>query len=171
MDPATLAGGLAGFLAPLMPFLTGAGRATAEAAAAEAGHTLGEGAFRRIVRLWQRRLWPALRERPTAMAAMRAIVADPRSRSQQAALARELELLLRDRPDLAREVAGLLRQFQVTVTASERSIAPGSMTNSIAITGDGNTVTTGKYNIGAINADNVHLGDDHTDTDKNDNRM
>lgn len=124
------------FLAPfLSAFITG-GHAALEGVA-ERG---GAAAVEHAQRLWER-LRGRVAERPEAEAAALKVADRPQSSRRQRALRDQIELLLAEDPELAREVGTLWTQAQeagvVVVASGDRSAAVGgSVSGSVIITGD-----------------------------------
>lgn len=150
MDPVTLSAGLVAVLAPLLPYLTGIGKAAAGVAVERAGKALGEAAVRRSAALWDR-LWPQLRGQAPAREAVAAIAEHPDDKGARTALAREVAVLLGGDPELAREAAALIRQVR------DRGVAID--VGDIAISGDQNVVQVGEHNISIGGAHNVEIHD------------
>ncbi len=146
MDPQLLQQ-LTTFLTPFLPYLLKAG----EQAAEEAGKKLGEAAWERAKTLWAR-LRPKVEARPAMQETVRDVAVAPDDPDAQAALRLQLKKLLTEDPALAAEMTRLWEQAKsagVTVTASgTRSVAiAGDVSGSVIITGDQNTVQSGKHNV------------------------
>ena len=158
MDIATLAKDVALFLTPFLPYLLKAG----EKAAEEAGTKLGSEAWERAKGLWSR-LRPQLEAKPTAQEAVIDAAAAPHDEDAQAALRLQLKKLLTENEELAREIGQQWAAAQaagVTIIASgERSVAAQNITGSTIITGDHNTVQSGKYNVRIDKASGLAIGD------------
>ncbi len=158
MDIAALAKDVALFLTPFLPYLLKAG----EKAAEEAGTKLGSEAWERAKGLWSR-LRPQLEAKPTAQEAVIDAAAAPHDEDAQAALRLQLKKLLTENEELAHEIERQLAAAQaarVTIIASgERSVAAQNITGSTIITGDHNTVQSGKYNVRIDKASGLAIGD------------
>lgn len=151
MDPITISTGLVAVFAPLLSFLTGLGGAAANAAAQQAGQSVGKAAMDRATALWDR-LWPALRGRDAATQAVATIARDADAEDARAALAGEVARLLRRDPELAREAAAVLAELSgrgTTVTAGD-----------IDVRGTGNVVQLGGSNIAIGHAHDVRFSHD-----------
>ena len=87
----------------------------------------------------------------------------PQDEDAQAALRLQLRKLLAEDKDLAREIGQQWAAAQaagVTITASgERSVAAQTITGSAVVTGDRNTVQSGKYNVKIDKASGLAIGD------------
>ena len=128
---------LTAFLAPFLGSLLKGGQAALESAA-ERG---GDAAFHYAGRLWER-LRGKVAERPDAVKAAEKLADKPDSGLRRRALAKQLEALLAEDPQLAEEVTMLVaeaRDAGVTiVTASgDRSFAAGGdVSGNVIVTGD-----------------------------------
>jgi len=158
MDIATLAKDVTLFLTPFLPYLLKAG----EKAAEEAGKELGGDAWERAKGLWSR-LRPQIEAKPTAQEAVTDAAAAPHDEDAQAALRLQLKKLFTENEELAREIERQWAAAQaagVTMIASgERSVAAQNITGSTIITGDHNTVQSGKYNVKIDKASGLAIGD------------
>lgn len=124
------------FLAPFLGAFLKAGQ-SAIGVAAERG---GEQALEHARRLWDR-LRGKVSERPEVAAAAEKVAARPGSSRRQRALSEQLELLLAEEPELAREVDALWAQAVdagvVAVASGDRSAAvAGDVSSSVIVTGD-----------------------------------
>ena len=158
VDIAALAKEVALFLTPFLPYLLKAG----EKAAEEAGTKLGSAAWERAKGLWSR-LRPQIEAKPTAQEAVTDAAAAPHDEDAQAALRLQLKKLFTENEELAREIGQQWAAAQaagVTIIASgERSVAAQNITGSTIITGDHNTVQSGKYNVRIDKASGLAIGD------------
>jgi hypothetical protein len=133
-----------------------------EKAAEEAGTKLGSAAWERAKGLWSR-LRPQIEAKPTAQEAVTDAAAAPHDEDAQAALRLQLKKLFTENEELAREIGQQWAAAQaagVTIIASgERSVAAQNITGSTIITGDHNTVQSGKYNVRIDKASGLAIGD------------
>jgi hypothetical protein len=151
MEPVTtLSAGLVALLAPLLPYLTGIGKAAADAAAERTGQAIGKAALQRSTALW-RRLWPRLHDQRRAREAVIAIARDPAAEQARAVLADEIAVLLTGDPKLASETAALLRKV--------RNRGVRIDVERIKISGDQNVVQLGEHNLSIGQAQNVEILD------------
>ncbi|MBK9094154.1 MAG: hypothetical protein IPM84_15550 [Anaerolineae bacterium] len=90
-------------------------------------------------------------------------VTEPENEDAQAALRQQLRKLLAEDDDLAREIGQQWAAAQaagVTIIASgDRAVAAQNITGSTIVTGDRNTVQSGKYNIKIDKASGLAIGD------------
>ncbi len=147
IDPVSLAAGLARFLMPLLPRLVRAGADAAGDLADAAGKRLGEEARDRVAALW-RRLWPRIEESPAARETVEDAAAHPDDARRETALSLALEKVLVADPELAGEIAELLRSAR-SATVAGRDV--------ITVQGDENTVMSGEYNVSIGQARDVRL--------------
>lgn len=163
MDITTLAKEITLFLTPFLPYLL----KVSEKAAEEAGKKLGSDAWERAKGLWDR-LRPKVEARPAAREAMADVVAEPQNEDAQAALRLQLRKLLAEDEELAAEIGRQWAATQaagVTIIASgERAVAAQSITDSIIVTGEHNTVQSGKYKVTIGRTDRLTIGDGATGT-------
>jgi len=143
IDPTTLVRDLVPFLAPALPYLLKGGEMVVEGATKK----IGEDAWKWTKALWDK-LRPKVEAKPAALEAVQDVAAAPDNEDALAALRLQLKKLLAEDEALAGEVARLweeARQTGVTVIASgERSVAAQKIEGSTIITGDRNTVLSGK---------------------------
>ncbi len=149
---------LTAFLA-FLPYLLKAG----EQAAEEAGKKPGEAAWEQTKAIWGK-LRPEVEARPAMQEAVRDVAGAPDDPDAQVALRLQLKKLLTEDRALAAEITHLWEQAEaagLTVIASgERSVATGgSMSRSVIITRDRNTVQRGKYNVSIGQAGGVMIDD------------
>jgi len=158
MDITTLAKEVALFLTPFLPYLLKVG----EKAAEEAGKKLGGDAWDRAKGLWGK-LRPKVEAKPAAQEAVADAATEPKNEDAQAALRLQLRKLLADDDELARAIGQQWAAAQaagVTIIASgERAVAAQSISGSTIVTGDHNTVQSGKYNIKIDKASGLAIGD------------
>jgi len=158
MDIATLAKEITLFLTPLLPYLLKAG----EKAAEEAGKKLGGDAWDRAKGLWDK-LRPKVEAKPAAQEAVADVIAEPKDEDAQAALRQQLRKLLTEDDELAAEIGQEWVKAQAagtTIIASgDRAVAAQNITGSTIVTGDHNTVQSGKYNIKIDKASGLAIGD------------
>ncbi len=158
MDIATLAKDIGLFLTPFLPYLLKAG----EKAAEEAGKKLGGDAWDRAKTLWGG-LRPKVEARPAAQEAVTDAATEPQNADAQAALRLQLRKLLAEDDELARAIGQQWTAAQaagVTIIASgDRAVAAQNITGSTIVTGDHNTVQSGKYNIKIDKASGLAIGD------------
>ena len=150
MEPLTLAAGLVAVVARLLPFLTGLGEAAGNAAVTSAGKAIGEAAVKRSTALWDR-LWPSLRGKNSARQAVAAVAHNPDGTSARSRLAQEIAPVLASDPELARDVAALIRHVE------NRGVAID--VGDISVKGRGNVVQVGETNISIGEASDVHIGE------------
>jgi hypothetical protein len=149
MDPVTLAAGFVAVVARLLPFLTGIGEAAGNAAATSAGKAIGDAAVKRSTALWDR-LWPHLRGKNAARQAVTVLANDPAGVSARRELAHEIAPVLGRDPEMAREVAALIRHVK------DRGVSID--VGDISVKGRGNVVQVGETNISIGDAGDVHFG-------------
>lgn len=158
MDIATLAKDVTLFLTPFLPYLLKAG----EKASEEAGKKLGGDAWDRAKGLWGK-LRPKVEAKPAAQEAVADAATEPKNEDAQASLRQQLRKLLAEDNDLAAEIGQQWAAAQaagVTIIASgDRAVATQSITGSTIVTGDHNTVQSGKYNIKIDKASGLAIGD------------
>ena len=138
MDIQTLSQQLLAFLAPFLPYLLKMG----EKAAEETGKKLGAEAWEGATALWTK-LQPKVQAKPAAQEAVQEAAAHPEDEDAQAALRLQLRKLLAEDETLAGEVQRMLDTPAVRQVIAEgaRSVAiGGSMSGSVIVTGDRNTV-------------------------------
>jgi hypothetical protein len=143
MDIATLARDVSIFLAPFLPYLVKGG----EEAAKEAGKKFGGAVWEPARALWGK-LQPKVEAKPAAQEAVQYASAEPDKDQARTVLAWQLEMLLKENPALAADVAKILDEAKATginVSASgERNIAVGgNVSSSTFITGNQNRVNPG----------------------------
>jgi hypothetical protein len=127
---------LTAFLAPFLASFLSAGR-EALTGAAERG---GEAAAEHAQRLWDR-LRGKVAERPDAESAAQKLAGRPSSSRRQRALSEQIEQLLAEDPELAKEIGTLFAEAQaagvVVVASGDRSAAVGgNVSGGVIITGD-----------------------------------
>ncbi len=123
-------------LAPALPYLMPVAAEAGKDAVKSAAGRITDATLRRAETLWKR-LWPQLRDKPVALEAADDLARMPDDTDAQAAFSLQLRKLLAADSDLARDVANLLIDSSVHVTASgERSVAANTVTDSIIGTGD-----------------------------------
>ncbi len=158
MDIAALAKEVALFLTPFLPYLLKAG----EKAAEEAGKKLGSDAWERAKGLWGK-LRPKVEAKPAAQEAVADAATEPSNEDAQAALRQQLRKLLTEDDQLAAEIGQQWAAAQaagVTISASgDRSVAAQNIADSAIVTGDDNTVQSGKYSIRINKASGLAIGD------------
>jgi hypothetical protein len=158
MDVALLAKDLAVFLTPFLPFLIKAGEKAVEAAGSKLGGDLWEHAKR----LWGM-LHPRVEDRPAAQEAVADVVNEPENEDAQAALRQQLKKVLTEDEGLAQQIAAQWAAAQAAgvkiVASGERAVAANNISNSTVVTGDQNTVQSGRYIITIEKASGVAIGD------------
>ena len=158
MDITTLARDITLFLTPFLHYLLKAG----EKAAEEVGKKLGGDAWDRAKGLWGK-LRPKVEARPAAQEAVTDAATEPQNEDAQAALRLQLRKLLAEDEGLAREIGQQWAAAQtagVTIIASgDRAVAAQNITGSTVVTGDRNTVQSGKYNVKIDKASGLAIGD------------
>jgi formylglycine-generating enzyme required for sulfatase activity len=139
MDIPKLAEAIVAFLAPLLPQLLKAGDKALE----KIGEQAGEKTWHWAGKLWHR-LRPQAEAKPTMKEALEDAAKAPADNDAQAALRQQLKKLLEKDDSLAAELAQLLVDAKaagvVIVAAGARSMAGRDMSDTIANTGDGNTI-------------------------------
>jgi len=151
------------FLAPYLPYLVKGLKLAGQEAAKKLGEKAGEGGFEQAKALWDR-LRPKVEARPAALEAAQDAADHPDDADALAALRLQLRKLLAEDDSLAQELARLLPQSgpagQTVVASGERSVAiGGDVSGGVIVTGDRNTVQTGKYNVSIGQASGVTIGD------------
>lgn len=154
MDITAIAGQLAGVFVPLLPFLTGLGRAAAESAAERAGQQLGQDAFNGVAGLWDQ-VWPILRRRPQRATVQR--LAEQPTADDRVELAASLADVLRSHPQLAAAAADLLRDHPHLGDRRWGDLA-GAVTNGVVVQGDRNVTQTGDGNVSISAGRDVSVG-------------
>jgi hypothetical protein len=135
-----LAQQLAGLLAPALPFLAGpTATALKDAAGKAAGGKLGEAAWDKAVKVWEK-LLPQVEREPEVSKAIKEVAEkgdDPRA---EAILSWELEKLLKALPDeTLKEIKGILEAKTEggAAIAIDRGVAiGGNASDNVIITGD-----------------------------------
>lgn len=148
MDIATLAAGLAGLLGPVIPYLVKG----AEQLSGALGTKLGETGWEKAKVIWDR-----LRGRLGKDTAVQEAAESPEDPDAQAALRVAIRRVLKEDPELARQLASLLEQAKAgagprvdvqgdrnlvaqgegAVAAGERGVAiGGNVSGSVIVTGD-----------------------------------
>ena len=124
---------LTAFLSPFLPALMRAGESAVEAAATR----VGSEALEHAKALWAR-LRPKVDEKPAAAEAARKVADAPDDKRWQTALELQIEELLADDTDLAREIASLWERANAAgvVAVGERSVAVQGDVSGTIITGD-----------------------------------
>ena len=143
IDIPKLAEAVVAFLVPYLPRLLKAGEKAAGKAVEKIGEKAGEKAWQ-WAGLLMEKLRPKAEANPFAKRALDKAAATPENSDAQAALRQELKELLESDSPLAAELSALLDGAKaagvVTLAAGDRSIAAQQMTDSAAVSGDGNTV-------------------------------
>ena len=158
MDIAVLAKEVALFLTPFLPYLLKAG----EKAAEEAGKKLGGDAWERAKGLWGN-LRPKVESKPAAQEAVADAATEPTNEDAQAALRQQLRKLLTEDDQLAAEIGQQWAAAQAAgvkiIASGDRAVAVQNITGSTIVTGDDNTVQSGKFIITIDKASGLAIGD------------
>ncbi|WP_416670119.1 CHAT domain-containing protein [Egbenema bharatensis] len=93
------------FLVPFLPFLMKFG----EKASEKAGEKFGEGAWTKAVGIWSK-LHPTLEAKDDARIAAEQVAMKPESEARKAVFQEELDTLLKENLDLAKEIARILQE-------------------------------------------------------------
>ncbi|HEY9697640.1 MAG TPA: CHAT domain-containing protein [Trichocoleus sp.] len=96
---------LTAFLAPFLPFLMKFG----EKASEKAGEKFGESAWTKAMGIWSK-LHPKLEAKDDARIAAEQVATKPESEARKAVFQEELDTLLKENPDLAKEIARILQE-------------------------------------------------------------
>jgi hypothetical protein len=142
MDIATIAPQAAAFLAPFLPYLLKAG----EAAASEAGKKLGVDAWERAKKVWAA-IGGKIMGRPAGKEAAEDVAANPKSEDALTVFRVQLTKALQADPKLADELGKLLGETATrgsVIASGERSVAIGSGSGNVVITGDGQPKPRGR---------------------------
>jgi hypothetical protein len=159
MDYQQLPTQLVQFLAPYLPYLVKGVKLAGQEAAKKLGEKAGEQGFEQAKALWDK-----LRHKKNVEQVARTVAALPDNQALREALREEIARALEEDTALAQELARLLEQSlpagQAVVASGNRSVAIGSsVSGSVIVTGDENTVHTGKYNISTGQVSGVTIGD------------
>ncbi len=126
---------LATFLAPFMGYLLAGSKELVDKGLEQ----LARQGFEHAKAMWQK-LWPKLREKPSAAEAAKDVALKPNDPRARASLELQLEKVLAEDPDLARAIEDIWREAQeagvVTVTGSRNVVTGGSVQSSVIVTGD-----------------------------------
>ena len=163
MDYPQLSTQLVQLLAPYLPYLVKGVKLAGQEAAKKLGEKTGEQGFEQAKALWDK-LRPKVEARSAALEAAQDAADHPDDEDALAALRLQLKKLLAGDDSLAQELARLLPQSgpagQTVIAGGERSVAiGGDVSSSVIVTGDRNTVQTGKYHVNIGQAGGVTIGD------------
>jgi len=123
-------------LAPALPYFVPVAAEAGKEVVKSAASRISEATFRRAEALWQK-LWPQAQDKPAMLQAAKDLAEMSEDEDAKAAFRLQLRKLLAADDALARDVANLLVDSSVHVTASgERSVAANTVTDSIITTGD-----------------------------------
>ncbi|HEX6902301.1 MAG TPA: hypothetical protein VF789_21465 [Thermoanaerobaculia bacterium] len=111
MDAKTLADAITILLAPALPYLVSGGGELVK----EAGKALGENAPEILKSLWSK-LRPKVEEKPVAAEAVEEVAKAPEDADAQGALRIQLRKILESDPELAAEIAGLVKEAQAAAS-------------------------------------------------------
>ena len=112
------------------------------AAAEEIGKAVAPELLDHAKRLWAR-LWPHVELKPAALEAAGDVAQAPDDARTRAAFELQLEKLLKERPELASELAPIVKDAVASgvVAVGERSVAVGgNVSGGVIVTGDSSTV-------------------------------
>ena len=112
------------------------------AAAEEIGKAVAPELLDHAKRLWAR-LWPHVESKPAALEAAGDVAQAPDDARTRAAFELQLEKLLKERPELASELAPIVKDAVASgvVAVGERSVAVGgNVSGGVIVTGDSSTV-------------------------------
>ena len=141
MDITPVAQSLVTYLAPFLPYLMKAGEKVIE----EGGKKFGAAAWDQALAIWNK-IRPQVEAKPAAVEAAQDVAEAPGDADAQATFRQQLKKLLRDDPDLTREIEELLKSNRTStkVTASgTRSVAIGGNVSGGSITTGDTGVTRG----------------------------
>ena len=125
-------------LTPALPYLIPAAVEAGKGVVKSAASRITDTALQQAEALWKR-LLPQIQDKPAALGAAQDLANMPQDTDAQAAFSLQLRKLLAEDSNLAREVANLLIDSSVHITASgERSVAANTVKDSIIVTGDQN---------------------------------
>jgi hypothetical protein len=158
MDP-QLPAQLVQFLAPFLPYLVKGLKLAGQEAAKKLGEKAGEQSLDHAKAMWDK-----LRRKKNVEQVAQTVAALPDNQALREALREEIARALAEDQTLAQELARLLEQTrpagQTVIASSSRSVAiGGNVSGSVIVTGDENTVQTGKYNISTGQVSGVTIGD------------
>ncbi|NEO15728.1 MULTISPECIES: hypothetical protein [unclassified Moorena] len=139
------------FLAPCLPFLLKAGNKVVEGAL----QTLGEDVWRKATAVWGK-LQPKLEAKPLAKGAAEELANSPDDPDALDALQRQLKKLLEQEPELARDLAELLKKKPKEITEKPGAINAGG--DVLVGTNDQNLNMSGDRNVNIGQARDIHLG-------------
>ncbi len=123
-------------LVPTLPYLIPVAAEAGKEVVKSAAGRITDATFQRAEMLWNR-LLPRLQDKPAAFEAAQDLARMPEDSDAQAAFSLQVRKLLAEDSDLARDVANLLIDSSVHITASgERSVAANTVKDSIIVTGD-----------------------------------
>jgi|GEM_PF-4400296 len=123
-------------LAPALPHLLPAAAEAGKGVVKSTAARITDATFRRAEALWKR-LWPGVQDNSAALEAARDLAGMPEDADAQGAFSLQLRKLLAADNSLARDVANILVDSSVHITASgERSVAANTVRDSIINTGD-----------------------------------
>jgi len=158
MDP-QLPAQLVQFLAPFLPYLVKGLKLAGQEAAKKLGEKAGEQSLDHAKAMWDK-----LRRKKNVEQVAQTVAALPDNQALREALREEIARALAEDQTLAQELARLLEQTrpagQTVIASGSRSVAiGGNVSGSVIVTGDENTVQTGKYNISTGQVSGVTIGD------------
>lgn len=135
---------LTAFLVPFLPFLMKFG----EKASEKAGEKFGEGAWTKATGIWSK-LQPKLEVKDDARIAAEQVATKPESEARKAVFQEELDALLKENPDLAKEIAKILQEDAPDGTPGNQVIqnVTGSQNQVFNISGSNITNLTGTGDI------------------------
>jgi transketolase len=127
-------------LAPCLPYLLKLGGIAAEKTAEKAGETIAPDIWEKANKIWSK-LGTKVESKEELKVAAEQVAAKPESPARQAVFQEELEILLKENPNLAEEIAKILQEEQPTATGvqinqtvtNNEGQAIGQMSNSKAI--------------------------------------
>ncbi|MGB3205071.1 MAG: hypothetical protein WBB28_08790 [Crinalium sp.] len=96
---------LTAFLSPFLPFLINLGKKSAETAASK----FGEDAWNKAKKIWDK-LHPAVAAKEDAKVAAEQVAAKPESENRQGVFREEMEILLKENPDLLEAIAQIWQE-------------------------------------------------------------
>ena len=144
MDIKILADAVTILLAPALPFLVSSGGKLVK----EAGKSLGENAPEILKSLWAK-LRPKVEEKPAAAEAVEEVAKAPEDADAQGALRIQLRKILESDPDLAAEIAGLVKEAQAAASYNATVTGGGAVSQGQGnvTAGQGGTAVGGDYKV------------------------
>ncbi len=129
-----VAGQVASFLAPWLPFLIKGGKEAGKAAAKKLGEKFSEDGWEKAKSLWDK-LHPKVESKPSALEAVKDVADHPDDPDVQAALRVQFKKLLESEPALTIEISNQIQHIGHSFLATDRSVS-GYNINAPIFTGD-----------------------------------